>query len=180
MFLYNLKKISIRQNVFSVESLNTELLNTKVLSLLNDFEEDVFRELKSSPNYDFKYVQSAVNGSKLFNKHKKKLPEEITVEMITQHPNYTGGILINKLIPKAVSGNNLFVLYFISDFKDSWLNSETKPTDLFSNMKQLMKISELKKDIEINLIEIFGSKKLKFIESQKGASKKRWMLKNKI
>ena len=177
MFLFNLRRISIKKNVFNVESLNSKMLNSNVVSLLNDFEEDVFKELKSSLKYDFKYVQSEIKGSTLFNKHKKKLPKEITVEMITQHPNYIAGTLINKLIPRSFSGNNLFVLYFVSDFKDTWLNSETKPKDLFQNIIQLMKISELKQDIEINLIEVFGSEKLKFIESQKGASKKRWMLK---
>ena len=98
--------------------------------------------------------------------------------MITQHPSYTSGILINDLIPKSILGNEVYTLYFTSEFGRCWLNSQTKSNNLILEIKQLLKISEFKHRFEINVIEIYDSDRLKFQESQKGANNKRWKLKN--
>ena len=174
MFHYNLKQILISQNNLNLKSLNTKDLNDEVQILLSEFEQKVLEELKSV--YDFKYVQSTVGANKLFNILKKRLSNNIHVEMITQHPSYTSGILINDLIPKSLKRNEVFALFFTGDFGKCWLNSQTKSENLIVGIKQLLKISNFMGDFEITIIEIFDSDKLKFTESQKGAIQKRWKL----
>ena len=124
MFLFDLKKIVVDNNELKILSKDVKELNPSVLSLLNDFEKKVSEELKKV--YDFKYVQSTVGANKIFNQLKKGVAKDIYLEMITQHPSYTSGILINDLIPKSILGNEVYTVYFTSEFGRCWLNSQTK------------------------------------------------------
>ena len=173
MFYFKLKKISVINNKLKIE--NHSVLNPVVYTLLEKFETIVFDSL--SKVYDFKYVQSTIKAKDLFDDLKKDLDNNLKIEMITQHPNYTAGILINNLIPNIYKGVEVFVLYFIDDFGKTWKNSQTKSSKLIFELKELLEISDLKKDIEINVLEISGSEKLVFSESQIGADDKRWKLK---
>ena len=175
MFLFTLKKLTVKSSKLKIDILNSNTLNPNLFTLLKKFEDKVCDRLDNQ--YDFKYVQSTIGANKLFNKLKKILPPDHHVIMITQHPSYTSGILINDIIPKGQKGNKVFAIYFIAEFGDCWLNSQTKPDNLIRELNQLLKISVLKKDFEISLIEIYGSDRLNFIESQIGASQKRWKLK---
>ena len=176
MFLFDLKRIVVENNELIILSKDIGELNPCVLSILNEFEKNVYTELEKV--YDFKYVQGTVGANKIFNQLKKGMSKDIYVEMITQHPSYTSGILINDLIPNNLNGNEVYTLYFTGEFGKCWLNSQTKSNNLILEIKQLLKISEFKNRFEINVIEIYDSDRLKFQESQKGASNKRWKLKN--
>lgn len=174
MFQYNLKQILISQNQLNVKYVGKKELNNQVETLLLEFEQNVLDNLKTV--YDFKYVQSTVGGNKLFNIIKKRLSNKIHVEMITQHPSYTSGILINDLIPLSLKGHEVFALFFTGDFGKCWLNSQTKSENLIIEINKLLKISNFIGDFKITIIEIFDSDKLNFKESQKGATQKRWKL----
>jgi len=177
MFKYSFKKIVVKNNKLKVEMPNKGLVSNEIVALLSAYEEEVYTKLKGL--YDFKYVQSSVGAFSVFNALKEKLPVSIKVEMMTRHPSFIGGILLNTLIPCCIAGDEVYAVYFKGDFGKCWLNSQAKSEMMVYEIEKLLSISFLKKDIALNLIEIFGSDKLVFEESQIGAKSKRWLLKIK-
>ena len=175
MFKYSFKKLVVRNNALSIETPSKKEIHVSVLNLLKSYEDMVYAEL--AKHNDFKYVQSTVGAFSLFNNLKKTVASSINIEMMTRHPNFVGGILINNLIPSCYSGKETFALYFKGDFGACWLNSQAKSENLISEIKKLLSVSFLKKDIELNLIEVFGSDKLIFTETQPGTKSKRWSIK---
>ena len=152
MFKYNLSKISVNNDQVLVNPVQSENLHLNVKNFLLSYEEKIFENLKKNNSITFK------------------------IEMITSHPNFIGGILINKLMESQTSDCDLYVIYFIENFGKAWLNSKAKLDDLINQIKKLLLFVNFKNEFKINAIEIYGSSKIKFKIANPGHKKIRYKL----
>ncbi len=177
MFKFSFKKIYVADNKLYTSTESKKLVSPTIINFLDEYEKLVYNSLLKKQS--FKYVQSSISAFSIFESLKKSLPKNVKIEMMTRHPNMTAGILLEKLIPSQISGNETYALYFKGDFGRCWLNSQAKSQNIVNEMSKLLNISFVKKNIQLNLIEVFGSSLLQFRETQLGAKTKRWTI-NKL
>lgn len=174
MFSFSFKKIHVKDNKLITSAESKKLVSPLIINLLNEYEKLVFNNLLQKQS--FKYVQSSISAFSLFESLKVSLPENVKIEMMTRHPNMTAGILLDKLLPSQISGNETYALYFKGDFGRCWLNSQAKSENIINEMNKLLEVSFVKTNIELNLIEVYDSSLLTFKETQFGAKTKRWTI----
>lgn len=176
MFKFDYKIVICSQKDISITNESRHKLKSDISSVLNSFEENVYDKLINIQDFD--YVQGTVGAFRLFNQLKKQFNNSYEIQIITQHPNFIGSKLIEELIPSIYNGKELYLVYFKDEISLPWLNSKANSSQLINSLKQLLKIASLKSEIEINIIEIFGSEKMNFIQVNTGnKNNPRWKIK---
>lgn len=176
MFKFDFRVVTCSKNDIKVTNESRHKLNDDIGLILDSFEKKVYDLLIDIQDFD--YVQGTVGAFKVFNFLKKGLDQNFDIKIITQHPSYIGSKLIEDLIPSIYSGKELYLVYFKDEISISWLNSKAQSSQLINSLSQLLKIATLNRDIKFNLIEVYGSERMNFIQVNKGNNENpRWKIK---
>lgn len=176
MFKFDFKVVTCSHSDISISNESRHKLKSDISSVLNSFEEKVYEKLINIQDFD--YVQGTVGAFRLFNQLKMHFNDSYDIQIITQHPNYIGSKLIDEFIPSIYNGKELYLVYFKDEISLPWLNSKANSSQLINSLRQLLKIASLKREITINIIEVFGSEKMNFIQINTGnKNNPRWKIK---
>lgn len=147
-------------------------LNPKIKLLLGEYERLIDDRLKDLS--DFKYVQGAVSGAKLFNECRESagLYNEEAF-LISAHPSYTGSDLINKYLP-AFEASETYCVFYSGSWRKGWLDSRVDKENLLEILEKILFITKTDKTFEFFTIELHSSSLFKIKQVNLGSSKPRW------
>ena len=172
MFQLDCYRFKIDKDGINKTYINTNELNPKIRLLLGEYEKKVARRLKELT--DFKYVQGAVRGAKLFNECRDSAGlENEEVFLVSAHPKYIGSDLINKYLP-AFNQSETYCVFYSGNWRRGWLDSRVDKENLLEVLEKLLSITTTDKTFEFHTIELHSSSLFKIQQVNLGSQKPRW------
>lgn len=171
MFEFDCFRYDIINSVLEETYVNKEEVDIEILHLLADFENKVFNELSSLP--DFKYIQGAIGGNRIFNQAKSRQELKDTESFLfSTHPKYIGTDLITTYLESFLK-NRTYCVFFTGQWRDSWLNSRISKEHLLEMVSKVSDLTNLS-NLCFYTLEIYASNVFDVEQINTGITTPRW------
>ncbi len=181
MFYYEIINFKIENNkVFISKISEKNLIHIELQNILNDFEKYIYKTIeKRGLKNDFKYVLSLLSRRFIENDiiARNLLKKNIKCFLFTQHSSFVGNKIISTFCKYYSSSDGNYIITFDKNFGKFIKNSNSTHKTIINGFHKLLKNFNVKKDINITFIEIYGSSRLEFFRSNLGAKDFRYFLK---